>query len=188
MRRFPLSLLVLAALMVGFRLLGAAFPETLPNCQPLPALLLCSLVFLDGKSRWLLPLGVWVLSDPLVSLLQGYPMLGWHHAALLAGLGVMVALAAPLRRQRSAAAVLGGSVAAALLFYFLTNTVSFLTLPLYPKTAEGFLQAQWTGPLGLGPTWLFLRNSLAANLAFSALFLLALQPARAALPAPARAA
>lgn len=188
MRQFPLSLLVLAALMAGFRALGAAFPETLPNLQPLPALLLCSLVFLDGKSRWWLPLGVWVVTDPLVSLLQGATVFGWHHAALVLGLGVTVALAAPLRRNRSAAAVLGGSFAAALLFYFLTNTVSFLSLPLYPKSAEGFLQAQWTGPAGFGPTWLFLRNSLAANLAFSGLFLLALRPVRAALPAPARAA
>jgi hypothetical protein len=131
---------------------------------------------------------VWAVTDPLVSLLQGHPLVGWHHLALLAGLAATVALALPLRRHRSAAAVLGGSVAAALLFYFLTNTLSFLTLPLYPKSLEGFVQAQWTGPAGLGPTWLFLRNSLAANLAFSALFLLALQPLRAALPAPARAA
>lgn len=188
MRRIPFSLLVLAALMVLFRALGAAFPETLPNLQPLPALLLCSLVFLHGKSRWLLPLGVWAVTDPLVSMLQGSPLLGWHHLSLLLGLGVILALAAPLRRHHSGARLLGGSLLAALLFYFVTNTVSFVTLPLYPKTLEGFVQAQWTGPAGLGPTWVFLRNSLAANLAFCALFLLALQPWRAALPAPARAA
>ncbi len=188
MRRFPLSLLVLAALMVGFRVLGAAFSETLPNLQPLPALLLCSLVFLDGKARWLLPLGVWMLTDPVVSVLQGSSVLGWHHLALVAGVGVTMLMAGVLRRNPSAALVLGGSLVAALFFYFLTNTVSFLTLPLYPKTWEGFVQAQWTGPVGLGPTWLFLRNSLASNLAFSALFLVALRPWRALVAVPARVA
>jgi len=188
MRRVSLSLLVLATLMVAFRVLGAAYSETLPNLQPLPALLLCSLVFLDGKSRWLLPLGVWAVSDPLVSLLQRSAVFGWQHLALLLGLGATLALAAPLRRNRSAAMVLGGSVVAALLIYFLTNTVSFLALPLFPATAAGFVQAQWTGPVGFGPTWLFLRNSLAANLAFGAMFLVALRPWRVVLAVPARAA
>ena len=76
---------------------------------------------------------------------------------------------------------------AALAFYFLTNCISFVTLPNYPKTLEGFVQAQWTGPVGYGPTWLFLRNALAANLAFTGLFLVAMRPLRAALPVPARA-
>jgi len=188
MRRFSISMLVLAALMVAFRLLGAAYSETLPNLQPLPALLLCSFIFLDGKARWALPLGVWAVTDPLASLWQGGPVFGWQHLALLLGLGTTVALAALLRRRPSAAMVLGGSVVAAVMFYFLTNTVSFLTLPLYSKTVAGFVQAQWTGPVGLGPTWLFLRNSLVANLAFGAMFLVALRPWRVALAVPARAA
>jgi hypothetical protein len=178
MRRLPLSMIVLASLLVVFRLFSAAFPETLPNVQPLPALLLCSLVCLDGRSRWLLPVGVWVVTDPLVSLLQGCPAIGWHHAALLLGVGATVAMAAPLRRHRSAALLLGGSLVAALLFYFLTNTVSFLSLPLYQKNLAGFIEAQWSGPAGFGPTWLFLRNSLTANLLFSGLFLLAQRPWR----------
>jgi hypothetical protein len=188
MRRFPLSLIVLASLLVVFRLLSAAYSETLPNVQPLPALLLCSLVFLDGKWRWLLPVGVWAITDPVVSLLQGSPAFGWHHAALLLGVGATVAMAAPLRRTRSAAWLLGGSVAAALLFYFLTNTVSFLSLPLYQKSLAGFIEAQWSGPAGFGPTWLFLRNSLAANLLFSGLFVLAHRPWRGWVIATAPAA
>lgn len=188
MRRIPLSLTILAALLVVFRLLSAAMPETMPNLQPLPALLLCSLVCLDGRSRWLLPLGVWLITDPLVSLLQGSPAFGWHHLALLAGLGATVALAAPLRRRRSAAWLLGGSLAAAVLFYFLTNTVSFLSLPLYQKNLAGFIEAQWSGPAGFGPTWVFLRNSLAANLLFAGLFVLARRPWRECLPLTAPAA
>ena len=51
--------------------------------------------------------------------------------------------------------------------------LSFATLPLYPKSFEGFVQAQWTGPAGFGPTWVFLRNAMAANVLFTALVLVA---------------
>ena len=187
MQRLPIILLAL--LLVAFRLLGAAFDDALPGFQPLPALLLCSLVLLDGRARWLLPLGVWLLTDPLVSLLQGQPLTGWHHLALPLGLAPTVLLAAPLRRNPRALPLLATSVLAAVAFYFLTNLVSFATLPLYPKTAAGLLQAEWTGPAGFGPTWVFLRNALGANLLFTALVLAArhgLPVARAgrALPAP----
>jgi len=143
-----LPLILLAVLLVVFRLLGAAFPDHLPNFQPLPALLLCSLVFLDGRIRWMLPIGVWLISDPLVSLIQGYPVLGWHHLAMLPAIAAVIVVAYWLRRKPGNLQLLVGSTAAALAFYFLANTVSFLVLPLYTKTMEGFVQAQWTGPAG----------------------------------------
>ena len=69
--------------------------------------------------------------------------------------------------------MLATTAAGALAFFFLTNTVAFLADPLYPKSWEGFVQAQWTGPVGaVLPTWVFLRNLLAANLLFTGLFLL----------------
>jgi hypothetical protein len=171
MNRLPLVLL--AALVVAFRLLGAAFPDTIPNFSPLAALLLCSLVFLKGTWRWALPLGVWVVTDPLVSAFQGYPVVGWHWAALPLGIAATVAIAVPLRRNPRALPMLAGAAGAALAFYFLTNAVSFLALPLYPKSPLGFVQAEWTGPVGFGPTWVFLRNALTSNLLFTGLALLA---------------
>jgi hypothetical protein len=162
---------LMVVLLIAFRLLGAV--GDLPNFSPLPALLLCSVVFLPGRRAWLLPLGAWALTDPLVSLLQGHAPLGSHHASLLLGLAATFALATLLRKKPATWPMLGGAVAAALVFYLLTNTVSFLADPLYPKTATGFIQAQWTGPAGFGPTWLFLRNAVAANLLFTALFLAA---------------
>jgi len=168
-----LPLILLALVLVVFRLLGAAFPDHLPNFQPLPALLLCSLVFLDGRIRWMLPIGVWLISDPLVSLIQGYPVFGWHHVAMLPAIAAVIVLAHWLRRKPGKLQLLVGSTAAALAFYFLANTVSFLVLPLYAKTMEGFVQAQWTGPAGFAPTWLFLRNALFSNLLFTGLVLAA---------------
>ncbi len=171
MRQSWIAALLLVALLVGFRFISAA--GTLPNFSPLPALLLCSLVFFRGAKAWLLPLGAWALTDPLVSLVQGYDVVGPHHLSLLVGLSASVGLGLFLRRHPGALPVLGGSLAAAGLFYFLTNTVSFLGDPLYAKNLTGFIQAQWTGPESLGPTWPFLRNLVAANLLFSALFLAA---------------
>ncbi|NNM28172.1 MAG: hypothetical protein HKO57_01510 [Akkermansiaceae bacterium] len=168
-----IPLLLLALVVVGFRFLGAAFPESLPNFQPLPALLLCSIVFLRGPLRWVLPLAVWLITDPVVSLLQGYPLVWWHHLSLLFGLAATVGIALAIGKRAGAARILGGTAAAALAFYFVTNCASFVVLPNYPKTLEGFVQAQWTGPAGFGPTWVFLRNALASNLLFTALLLAA---------------
>lgn len=169
-----LPALLLVSILAGFRVLGSAFPETLPNVQPLLALVLCSLIFLKGPLRWALPAIVWLLTDPVTSLLQGYPLFGWHHLSIAVGIAATVGIACLIRRKPPVSSrVLFGAAASAVTFYFLTNLVSFIGDPLYPKTLTGFIQAQWTGPVGFGPTWLFLRNLLFANLAFTSLFLAA---------------
>jgi hypothetical protein len=89
----------------------------------------------------------------------------------------MLVLVPWMQREASWLRGLLGSLMAAVLFYFVTNVISFLTLPeFYARSWEGFVQAQWTGPVGLGPTWVFLRNSCASNVVFAAIFLLALRP------------
>ena len=165
--------LLLVALLAAFRVLGSAFPEKLPNVQPLLALFLCSLVFLKGNVRWLIPTVVWLLTDPFTSLMQNHDVLGWHHLALACGIAATAGIAWYARRRPTALAVMGSAALSAGIFYYLTNLISFATDPLYPKTVTGFIQAQWTGPTGYGPTWVFLRNLLAANLAFTGLVLMA---------------
>ena len=191
MKREYLPLVILTAIVIAFRLLGAAFADTLPNFQPLMALVLCSVIFLKGTTRWVLPLAAWVITDPIVSLFQGYPLIGWHHLGMLIGVASVIGIAVYLKPRASTGNVLFGTVAASLAFYFLTNTVAFFADPyaIYPNTMEGFVQAQWTGPAHLGPTWIFLRNTLGSNLLFTGLVLAAyhlpvfapcpaLQPAR----------
>ncbi len=179
MRTTWLASVLLVGLLVVFRVISAT--GFMPNFSPLPAVFLCGLIFFRGRSAWLLPVGAWLVTDPLVSLLQGYPVLGVHHIGILAGLAGPIALGLFLRSRPSTAAVLGGSLLAAAAFYFVSNCVSFAADPLYPKTAIGFLQAQWTGPQGFAPTWVFFRNLAAANLLFTAVFVAALRPL--ALPA-----
>ena len=58
----------------------------------------------------------------------------------------------------------------ALLFYFITNTASWIFDPGYPKTLQGLLQALTTGLPGLPPTWMFLKNTLISGGLFTGLF------------------
>lgn len=182
MRSHWIPSLVIVGLIIAFRCLSAAgsmsdsYANYFANFSPLPALFLCSIVFLRGKKAWLLPIGAWLITDPVVSLLQGYGFLGWHHLSIALGLAGAAAIGLLLRKSPSNLAVMGGALGSALLFYFTTNMVSFIGDPLYPKTMAGFIQAQWTGPEAAGyslPTWVFLRNLTAANLLFTGLFLIA---------------
>lgn len=177
-----LSFLALLLLLVAFRMVGAW--QGWMNVSPLPAVVLLSAVCFHGRDRWLLPLAAWVLSDPLLNLFYGQSLLVWDHLGLLVGIAATLVLVPWMKSSFSFGKACLGSVLAALLFYAITNTVSFFALPeWYARTWTGFWQAQWTGPVGLGPTWVFLRNSCLANLAFTCLFLLALRPLSSYFPA-----
>lgn len=177
MHRWIPAILLIALLSV-FRVIGSAFPTAFPNGQPLLALVLCSFVFLEGRQRWIIPLAVWLLTDPISSMLQNHPILGWHHLALALGIAVTIGIASVVRRKPTLLATVGGTMLSAVAFYILTNLVSFLSDPLYAKTLSGFVQAQWSGPVGYEPTWVFFRNSICSNAAFAALFM----ASRASLP------
>jgi hypothetical protein len=170
-----LPAVLIFALLAAFRILGSVFPDHVPNAQPLLAVILCSLVFLQGAQRWILPTFVWLVTDPFTSAIQGYPIFGWHHLSIALGVACTIFLAGFVRRNPSAGRVLGSAALSAFLYYFVTNLISFASDPLYAKTVEGFAQSQWTGPSGFGPTWVFLRNLMASNLIFTALFLAARQ-------------
>jgi hypothetical protein len=168
--------LVLLALLVGFRALGAAFSHELPNFQPLPALFLCSIVFLRGTKAWALPVIAWVISSPIASALQGHDPLDAGGGVIVAFLALLLtgAMALPFRKSASPALLLGGGVIAAAVFHLVTNAAVWLADPLYAKSAGGLWQALWSGrPTDLMPSWIFLRNLAGANLLFTALFLLA---------------
>jgi len=176
MQRPWIPALVLLVLLVAFRCLGAAFPVDLANFQPLPALLLCSVIFLRGAKAWSIPVAAWLISYPLASLLQGYSPFEYLQGSVIAFATLLLTgvLALPLRRMATPALVLSGGVLAAVLFHAVTNTAEWLIQPLYAKTSTGFWQALWTGlPEAPVPTWVFLRNMVLANALFTGLFLMA---------------
>lgn len=165
--------------MIVFRILGAIYGQALPNFSPLPALLLCSLVFLRGRMAWILPAAVltaWLISSPIVSMLQGFnpfaslaPIVTAFVALLIIGLLVL-----PLRKRPAAPLVLAAGILAAVLFHLITGVAAWFADPRYLKTATGLYQALWSGlPSDVLPSWAFLRNLTAANLLFTGLFLAA---------------
>ena len=67
-----------------------------------------------------------------------------------------------------------GGVASAVLFYFITNTASWLFNPFgnpeYPRSIAGWITALTTGVKGFPQAWEFFRNSLLSSGLFAALF------------------
>lgn len=170
-------------ILMAFRLVGAW--QGWMNVSPLPVLFLLSMACFQGRERWLLPLSAWVITDPLLNLYYGNALFAWDQLGMMLGLAATVLFVPWLKASFGWSRALVASLGAALLFYFVTNTVSFWGLPeYYERSWQGFWQAQWTGPVGLGPTWVFLRNSCLSHLLFTTLFLLALRPLCAYLPAP----
>lgn len=170
-RWLPIALIL--SLVIGFRALGSAYPEALPNFQPLAALFFCGAWLLSGWRGLALPLALWCLTYPLPALFLG------NTAYLLPDPATLIAFIATWAigiRLRAAGprALLAGSLAAAVAFHLITNGAAWLASPLYPKTPIGLWQSLWAGPVGSPlPSWIFLRNSLAANLIFTALVLAA---------------
>ena len=177
MSKSHLSLLFIGALFLGYRIAACLFGDMPVNSAPIAALFFCG-VLVAGKSGAIITSLLWLATYPLLSLLQGYPI-GMDFLASLFGFGLIVLLAFQVQRPagqtQSAALLIGGSLLSALGFYFITNTFSWLGMPLYSKNLEGFVQAQWAGhPSFLQPTWVFLRNSLIGNGALAVLLVVSL--------------
>ncbi|MDQ8190830.1 DUF6580 family putative transport protein [Roseibacillus persicicus] len=114
------------------------------------------------SSRWLLVPALGYLAS---SILVAGSLQPWMLSVLFA-FALVVLLGKCFSQRSSAPALLGGSLAGAGVFYFVTNTISWLTIPQYSKTFAGFTQALWSGLPGLPPTWTFFRNDAIATVLF----------------------
>lgn len=163
--------MLLVGLLIGFRLLGAAWAERLPGFEPLSAVFFCVAACVGLRWLWI-PLAAWLLSYPLTNEMLGY-FWDWQALVAVSGFGLAVGLGWMLRKTDKTAALLGGAAGAAVLFYFVTNIGSWALLPAYAKTWAGFVQAQTLGVPGpFPPAWVFLKHALLANVLFTGLFLL----------------
>jgi hypothetical protein len=167
-RHLPLVLVI--GLLIAFRALGSAFPETLPNFQPLAALFFCGALLAPGWRGFAIPLGVWAVTFPLGVGHTANPLdFATTSAALLAIFFLGKSLV-----HRGLPTLLLGSAASAVLFHLITCGGAWITDPLYAKNLEGLVQSVWSGPVGSPlPSWVFLRNLTAANVLFTAMFFLA---------------
>lgn len=172
MQRFlPLALFVV--LIVTFRWVGSVFSDTFPNFQPLAALFFCAAILLKGWRAWAIPLAVWLATYPIPAIVMknGYYLSPEVMITTALAFGAVFFLGKSMASS-SIIATLAGSVVAALIFHLITNGAAWIGNPVYPKNLEGLVQSLWTGPVGSPlPSWVFLRNMVAANLLFTAIFL-----------------
>lgn len=169
MKRY-LPLVLIIGLLIAFRALGSAFPETLPNFQPLAAVFFCGALLAPGWLGLAVPFGVWALTFPLGIGHSANPL----DFATTCVSFLLIFLLGKSLAHRSFPALLLGSAASALLFHLVTCGAAWITDPLYAKNLEGLIQSVWTGPVGSPlPSWVFLRNLMAANVLFTGIFYLA---------------
>ncbi len=193
----PAFLLVLVAVVYRIAtgiLVQSGSATWLSNFAPLAAIALCSAVFFPPKLKFTVPLLALLVSDVVLNAYYGArffdPLILGRYLALIAvvGLGLL------LQNRASLKTLLPASLAGSTIFYFITNAFSWLSDPGYVKNFAGFIQALTVGLPGYAPTWLFFRNSLVSDLAFTVLFVLAVrygrsgERSRATTPALSRAA
>jgi hypothetical protein len=172
MNRFlPLAMFVL--LVIVFRCIGSAFPEVMPNFQPLSALFFCGALMAKDWRAWAIPLAAWLVTYPVPALLAGnYGYLGPEILIVTALAFTATFYFGKSMTGQGVATTIAGSIVAALIFHLVTNGAAWIASPLYPKNLTGLYQSLWTGPAGSPiPSWVFLRNMAAANLLFTTIFL-----------------
>lgn len=165
-----LPLCIIVGLLIVFRALGSAFPEALPNFQPLAALFFCGALLASGWRGFAIPLGVWAVTFPLG---MGHTSGPAVFLTTLVAITIVFFLGKSLS-TRGIPTLLCGSIAAAAVFHLITNGAAWLGDPRYAKSLAGLWQSLWTGAPGdVLPSWVFLRNLAAANLIFTTVFLAA---------------
>lgn len=142
------------------------------------ALVFCAAAYPRLLNIWIV-LAVIFGSDVWLNAHWGYPMTD-QQLLNYVGYGAIYLLGRMFRKRTNVWRMVGGGFVAALIFYIVSNTGSWLSEPLYPKTLAGWWQALTTGLPGWPPTWTFFRNTMLSGGLFSgvvAAVLNCLQPA-----------
>ena len=192
----PALLLTFAALLYRLLFTLAGAPLDWANFSPIGSIFLCSGLFLGAKRATLLPVVGLLLSDVLINAHFHAPLLDARMFPGYFCFGIIFFIGTWLRHHHinRPIPVLLTAAASSIFFYLITNTISWyfdapipLSIPLYPKTFSGWLQALTVGHPGFPPTYLFLRNTLISDLLFTSLFLITqalLRPHRASSDLP----
>jgi len=162
---------IAAALVLRWLKLTSPGMNLLPNFSPWMALAFTATLVMPRALPWF----AW----PLAMLGINVAALGFGEALDVESLTIyaMYALAAYVasrfRGELSVFQSLIGVVLCSVIFYVVTNTAAWISVPEYAKTLSGWVQAQTTGLPAYAPTWTFLKSSLLSDLGFSALLLVA---------------
>jgi len=176
------SMLLFMLVFALSRIPGMLWPEA-ANFSAAYALMFCAGVYLTGRAAWWMPLTAMVLTDIALNfyywLGRGYdvwqlPFLRYQVFNYRAYLAIIL-LGRRFKPKNSFMSLLGGGVLGALLFYFITNTASWLFNPFQnpeytDKSFFSWLIALIKGTGGWPETWTFFRNTLMSGGLFTGLF------------------
>jgi hypothetical protein len=165
---WPVLLIVVFAL--------SRWPKLMPlNFSAAYAIVFCAGLYLPGLMGWIIPLCVMAVTDLLITLFfysHGDYSVGqiilWLAPNYLAYAGI-IGLGRAFGAKRPLWMLAGGGLLGALLYYIVTNTAAWLSLP-YTKSLAGWIQALTIGLPGYPPVWEFFRNTLLSGGLFTALF------------------
>lgn len=178
----PAFFLIVSA--VAYRLLTGWTLHTgsswLLNFAPLAAIALCAAVYLPRGYKFTVPLLALFISDAVLNYHFGASLLDPLILCRYAAFALVGLIGWRLRDRASLATLLPASVAGSTIFYLITNFFSWLTDPGYLKNFAGLIQSLTVGlpAYSATPTWMFFRNSLFADLFFTALFVACMSFAR----------
>ncbi len=176
-KRILLIFLVLA-LFVVVRVvptyLDQSSAEIFANISPLAALALCGGMMLPSRIAFILTFGTFSISDIMLNLKYGQPIINYYSLFLLVFLAAIFTCGYLLRKHRRISVLLVSTIASSFLFYLLLNSVSFFMDPHYTKNITGWFQANTTGVPGYPPAWLFGLRMLMGNSMFALVFYFAL--------------
>jgi hypothetical protein len=154
------------------------WPGFMPsNFSAAYALAFCAGLYFPTLIAWVMPLATLLVTDVLLNVLvySKYPGFSWNDfiPGILPnyiGYAAFIGLGQMLHSKRSWLALMSGSIVGAIIFYVVSNTAAWLTLP-YAKTIFGWFQALTVGLPGYPPTWSFFWKTLLSSGLFSGLFI-----------------
>jgi hypothetical protein len=185
----PALLLIVAA--VAYRIVtGLAITSGstwLSNFAPLAAIALCGAAYFPARYKFTVPMIALLISDVVLNMHYGFSLLSPFVASHYLGFALVGGLGLLLRNRASLKTLLPASIAASVIFYVVTNIVSWAFDPGYVKNFGGLIQSLTVGlsAYSATPSWMFFRNSMVSDLAFTGLFVLCMRLGRS--PEPSRA-
>jgi hypothetical protein len=152
----------------------------LSNFAPLAAIALCIAAYFPKKYKFSVPLLTLFISDVIINLSYGAPLLDPQILVRYGALVLVGCLGLLLQSRASLKTLLPASIVASTMFYIITNTFSWLSDPGYAKNFAGLSQSLTVGlaQYSATPTWMFFRNSLISDLIFTGLFVVCMNAGR----------
>ncbi len=186
--------LLLVVLAVAYRIATGLLIHSgttwLANFAPLAAITLCSAVYFPPKFKLSVPLLALFVSDAVLNYYYIAPLFSPLIACRYLTLAVVGCIGIALQNRASLKTLLPASIASSAIFYLVTCVFAWLSDPGYVRNFAGLIQSLTVGlsQYSSTPSWMFFRNSLLSDLAFTLLFVLCMNFSRNLENARARAA